>query len=105
VGNNSAFTMALIEVVAGDEKPGGAQISRKAMKGDLVAFSVVRIGIVSERAGDAEKDQQRLAPDAVGQRGRQTGCSKGRKNQRAENHKCGLIFGEAERTVFTKVCI
>jgi hypothetical protein len=36
------------------------------MNGDLVSFSVVRIGICRNRPGDAEKDQKRLAADAVG---------------------------------------
>ena len=59
------------------------------MNGDLVSFSAVRIGIVAQRAGDAEEDQQRLAADAVRERAVDR-LQQSREDQRAEDHEGGL---------------
>src|SRR2546421_5895745 len=61
VGNNSAFTTALMEVYPAT-KIQAAHISRKAVKGVFVAFRVVRIGIVQTVPAMPKKISRGLRP-------------------------------------------
>src|ERR1700737_791793 len=81
--------------IARDEDPRGANQQKRRERRSRV-LQHRQNGDRRRRAGDTQKYQQRFAADAIGDRAIER-LQEGREDQRAENYKGRLIFGEADR--------